>query len=96
MTDQATQPVVFRKTLLARSISAAVLTSVAGTGAAQDIEEITVTATKREESIRDVPLAITALSGDFVRDVNLDDVKDLVTFTPGVSGNSTDGFIDGI
>jgi iron complex outermembrane receptor protein len=96
VTDQATRPVVFRKTLLARSISATILTSVAGTGAAQDIEEITVTATKREESIRDVPLAITALSGDFVRDVNLDDVKDLVTFTPGVSGNSTDGFIDGI
>ena len=90
------QPIVFRKTLLARSISAAVLTSVAGTGVAQELEEITVTATKREESIRDVPLAITAMTGDFVRDVNLDDVKDLVTFTPGVSGNSTDGFIDGI
>ena len=96
MTDQAMQPIVFRKTLLARSISAAVLTSVAGTGVAQEIEEITVTATKREESIQDVPLAITALTGDFVRDVNLDDVKDLVTFTPGVSGNSTDAFIDGI
>ncbi|MEJ2273678.1 MAG: TonB-dependent receptor [Woeseiaceae bacterium] len=96
MTDQATQPIVFRKTLLARSISAAVLTSVAGTGAAQEIEEITVTATKREESIHDVPLAITALSGEFVREANLDDVKDLVSFTPGVTGNSTDGFIDGI
>jgi iron complex outermembrane receptor protein len=96
VTNQATQPIVFRKTLLARSISAAVLTSVAGTGAAQDIEEITVTATKREENIRDVPLAITALTGNFIRDVNLDDVKDLVTFTPGVSGNSTDAFIDGI
>ena len=96
MTDQAMQPIVFRKTLLARSISAAVLTSVAGTGVAQELEEITVTATKREESIQDVPLAITAMTGQFVRDVNLDDVKDLVTFTPGVSGNSTDGFIDGI
>ena len=32
MTNQAAQPIVFRKTLLARSISAAVLTSVAGTG----------------------------------------------------------------
>jgi iron complex outermembrane receptor protein len=96
VTDQITQPIVFRKTLLARSISAAVLTSVAGTGAAQEIEEITVTATKREESIQDVPLAITALSGEFVRDANLDDVKDLVSFTPGISGNSTDGFIDGI
>jgi iron complex outermembrane receptor protein len=96
VTNQTAQPIVFRKTLLARSISAAVLTSVAGTGAAQEIEEIRVTATKREESIRDVPLAITAMTGDFVREVNLDDVKDLVTFTPGVSGNSTDGFIDGI
>jgi iron complex outermembrane receptor protein len=96
VTYKSSQPVVFRKTLLAQSISAAVLTSVAGTGAAQDIEEITVTATKREESIQDVPLAITAFTGDFVKDVNLDDVKDLVTFTPGVSGNSTDAFIDGI
>ena len=96
VTESTNGPIVFRKTLLARSISAAVLTSVAGTGAAQEIEEITVTATKREESIQDVPLAITAYTGDFVKDVNLDDVKDLVTFTPGVSGNSTDAFIDGI
>ena len=96
MTHKSSQPIVFRKTLLAQSISAAVLTSVAGTGVAQDIEEITVTATKREESIQDVPLAITAFTGEFVKDVNLDDGKDLVTFTPGVSGNSTDAFIDGI
>jgi len=96
VTDQEARPAIFKKTLLAQSISAAVLTSVAGSGVAQEIEEITVTATKRSESIQDVPLAITAFSGDFVKDVNLDDVKDLVTFTPGVSGNSTDGFIDGI
>jgi iron complex outermembrane receptor protein len=96
VTDNTNSTIVFRKTLLARSISAAVLTSVAGTGVAQEIDEITVTATKREESIQDVPLAITAFTGDFVQDVNLDDVKDLVTFTPGVSGNSTDAFIDGI
>ncbi len=96
MSEQEHRPIVFRKTLLAKSISAVVLTSVAGTGAAQEIEEITVTATKRAESIQDVPLAITAMTGDFVRDVNLDDVKDLVSYTPGVSGNSTDGFIDGI
>ena len=96
MADRSARPVVFRKTLVAQSVSAALVTSVAGTAVAQEIEEITVTATKREESIRDVPLAITALTGDFVRDVNLDDVKDLVTFTPGVSGNSTDAFIDGI
>ena len=85
----------FRKTALAQSVSAIVLASVAGTSAAQ-IEEVIVTATKRAESIQDVPLAITAFTGDFVKDVNLDDVKDLVTFTPGVTGNSHDSFIDAI
>lgn len=60
---------------------------------AQD-DEIVVTAQKRAESIQDVPLAISAFGGEFVRDVNLDDVKDLVTFTPGVTGNTFDSFID--
>lgn len=86
----------FRKTALAQSVSAVVLASVAGTGAAQEIDEVIVTATKRAESIQDVPLAITAFTGDFVKDVNLDDIKDLVTFTPGVTGNSKDSFIDAI
>mgnify|MGYP000066597119 CR=1 FL=1 len=55
-----------------------------------------VTATKRTESVQDVPLAITALSGEFVNRVNLDDVKDLVSYTPGVTGNSQDSFIDAV
>ncbi|MDJ0698941.1 MAG: TonB-dependent receptor [Woeseiaceae bacterium] len=96
MSSYATSPREFRKTAIARSVSAAVVASVAAPAAAQEIEEVIVTATKREESIQDVPLAITAFTGDFVRQVNLDDVKDLVTFAPGVSGNSTDAFIDGI
>ncbi len=94
--DSAPAQKTFRKTALAQSVSAVVLTSVAGTGAAQQVEEIIVTATKREESIQDVPLAITAFTGEFVKDVNLDDVKDLVTFSPGVTGNSHDSFIDAI
>ncbi|TXS94321.1 TonB-dependent receptor [Parahaliea maris] len=63
---------------------------------AQSLEEVVVTATKRSESIQDVPLAITALSGDFVNKVNLNDVKDLVSYTPGITGNSQDSFIDAI
>ena len=46
--------------------------------------------------MQDVPLAITALSGDFISKMNLDDVKDLVSFTPGFTGNSQDSFIDAI
>jgi iron complex outermembrane receptor protein len=83
-----------RRSLLASSISAALLASAAMPAQAQLLEEIVVTATKRVESVQDVPLAISAFSGDFTRAVNLDDVKDLVSFTPGVTGNSKDSFID--
>lgn len=90
-------PVAFNKRALANAVSATVLASLMGTPAlAQSLEEIIVTATKRSESVQDVPLAITALSGELIEQVNLSDVKDLVTFTPGVTGNSQDSFIDAI
>ncbi|WP_339670323.1 TonB-dependent receptor [Dasania marina] len=60
------------------------------------LEEVVVTATKRSESIQDVPLAINAISGDFAREVNLNDVKDMIKFSPGLSGNSQDSFLDTI
>ncbi|WP_019529292.1 TonB-dependent receptor [Dasania marina] len=71
-------------------------TSLTPSAFAQELEEVMVTATKRSESVQDVPLAITAFSGNFTKDVNMDDVKDLVSFTPGVTGNSQDSFIDAI
>ncbi|MCA8889441.1 MAG: hypothetical protein KDA46_11465, partial [Parvularculaceae bacterium] len=83
-----------RKVALLAGCSLATLAIGAlGPALAQD-DEIIVTAQKRAQSIQDVPLAITAYSGEFTREVNLDDVKDLVTFTPGVSGNTLDSFID--
>lgn len=82
---------------LTTAVSAAVLATMVSSPAwAQSLEEVIVTATKRSESVQDVPLAITALSGEFINKVNLDDVKDLVSFTPGVTGNSQDSFIDAI
>jgi len=84
----------FQQRLLPLAISAAVMAS--GVAQAQTLEEVVVTATKREESLMDVPLAITALSGDFIAEANLNDVKDLISFTPGVSGNSQDSYIDAV
>lgn len=82
--------------LLRAGVSGLALVSLTEHVAAQavPIEEIVVSATKRLESARDVPLALTALSGEFTRNVNLDDVKDLISYTPGVTGNSKDSFID--
>jgi iron complex outermembrane receptor protein len=78
---------------LSLAVSAALFS---GASSAQQLEEVIVTATKRAESVMDVPLAVQALSGDFLRTVNTDDLKDLVSFTPGVSGNSKDSFLDTI
>jgi iron complex outermembrane receptor protein len=86
-----------QQTVLAKAISAALIAGVAsGPLLAQEpeLEVIIVTATKRAEDVMDVPLAITAMSGDFIRGANLNDVKDLIAFTPGITGNSQDSFLD--
>jgi iron complex outermembrane receptor protein len=86
-----------RKKILAKAVSASIVASAMATPVwSQTLEEVIVSATKRNESTQDVALAITALSGDFINKVNLSDVKDLVSFTPGVTGNSQDSFIDAI
>lgn len=90
------RPPAGRRSAISKAVTAAIMTGALTAAHAQEIEEITVTATRRSESVQDVPLAITALTGDFSREVNLNDVKDLVTFTPGVTGNSQDSFIDAI
>ena len=82
------------KLLLPLAVSAALIST--GPAVAQTLEEVIVVATKREQGVMDVPLAITALSGNFIAETNLNDVKDLIAYTPGVSGNSQDSYIDAV
>ena len=49
------------------------------------LEEIVVTATRREESISKVPISITALSQDDLDQKGIRDFSEMVRFTPGVS-----------
>ena len=80
---------------MAQAISFALVAGVsAQTSYAQQLEEVIVTATKRAESVMDVPIAITAMAGEEIRELNLNDIKDLIAFTPGISGNSKDSFLD--
>ncbi|MCB1848103.1 MAG: TonB-dependent receptor [Halieaceae bacterium] len=79
---------------LATAVSVVVASTLPAVAMGQVLEEIIVTATKRSESVMDVPLAISAVSGKLIREANLDDVKDLISYTPGVTGNSQDSFID--
>ena len=52
--------------------------------AQQGIEEIIVTAQKRDQSLQDVPLAITALSSSDIERLNASDVRDLQFATPNL------------
>ncbi len=82
--------------LLRASASAAVLSAVfAGAAYAQDQQEastvdaIIVTATKREQSLQDVPVVVTAVSGQLMQDAGVKDIKDLTILTPGLTVTST-------
>lgn len=58
--------------------------------------EIVVTAQRRAETVADVPIAISAFDGDTITNLRLDDVKDLIRFTPGFTGASEDSWVDTI
>jgi outer membrane receptor protein involved in Fe transport len=49
------------------------------------LEEIVVTATRREESISKVPISITAMTQDDLDQKGIRDFSEMVRFTPGVS-----------
>ena len=53
------------------------------------LEEVVVTAQKREESIQDVGISITAFTGDQMKALGVVESFDIAAFTPGVhiSGN---------
>ncbi|MDP6673944.1 MAG: TonB-dependent receptor [Gammaproteobacteria bacterium] len=53
------------------------------------LEELTITAQKREQNAQDVGIAITAFSGDQMRALGVEDSFDIAAFSPGVhiSGN---------
>jgi iron complex outermembrane recepter protein len=74
---------LFLKRLLA--ITASGVLFVFANPAMAQIEEILVTAQKRSESLQDVPIAITAYTGDTLQTLGVTNASDLVNLTPGLS-----------
>ena len=60
------------------------------------IDEVIVTARRREEGLSDVPIAISTLSGDFIQETNMSDIIGLAEQVPnlafGEAFNSSDRF----
>jgi iron complex outermembrane receptor protein len=55
------------------------------------LEEVIVTAQKREQSIQDVSVSITAFSSAAIRELGISRTRDLARFTPGLVMNASAG-----
>jgi iron complex outermembrane receptor protein len=69
-----------------------------GVASAQDrkgdsaaLEEVVVTANRREQSLQDVPLSVTAFSSEKIRDLRIVSTVDIAQFTPGLTFAATAG-----
>ena len=60
------------------ALSVAVAATSMGTWAAE-LEEVLVTAQKRTESLQDVPISVTAISGELIQDAS---IRNLATWVP--------------
>jgi len=59
--------------------------TAATAGYAQQLEEIVVTAQKREQILSDVPISVTAVSGELVQDAAIKSFRELGAYVPNLS-----------
>ena len=80
---------LFRKpglNVLAVAVAAASLTLPV---AAMQLEEVVVTAQKREQSANDVGIAINTFTGEQIRELGVLSAEDIAMYTPGLTVNET-------
>jgi len=84
----------FSKTVLAKAIAAAVGVTASGGLLAQDekltLDEIVVTARQHSESSQDVPVYITALTGEELQKRGMTTLQDFARFVPNLTAQTTE------
>ena len=75
---------VLKKNRLALSIVAATTIYSMPAMADSPLEEVVVTAEKREQSLQDTPVAVTAFTEKFIIDAQIDNSNDIVGYVPGL------------
>lgn len=73
----------FQRTPLAAALGVALLPMLSSPVQAQ-LEEVVVTATKRTESLQDVPISVSALGGEALKDLGVQTFDEYVEFLPNV------------
>ena len=79
-----------KHTYLPAILSAAVAATLPTTTFAQ-LEEVLVTAERREASVQDVPIAVSAYNEDMIDKLQIDDTLDLITVVPNMFGGNNTG-----
>lgn len=79
---------VSRAALMA-AVAAGALSAPAFAQDRQTVDVITVTAQKREQGIQDVPVAVTAYTGELLQNSGVRDIRDLAVIAPGLNVTST-------
>ena len=74
-----------RSSLLKASGVALTITAIGGGTNAAELEEIIVTAQKRAESLQEVPISLTAISGAKIEEAGLHSFAELSTYVPNLS-----------
>ncbi len=69
--------------LLVLSLAAPVMAQEAEPGGAANLGEIIVTAQKREQASTEVPIALTAYTGEFLDEIGVQEFEELSLFVPG-------------
>ena len=82
-----------RRTAISLAVAAALVSTTGAqaqeTKQKRKIEEITVTATKVEESLQDVPIAVTALGGEALEELGITNFSDYVMQLPSVTAGGS-------
>lgn len=89
-----------RKSLLALAVSSILLPNLVwaeeNNEESKDYEVIVVTQ-KRAQSLKEVPVSVSAFNEDFINDFNIANATELSKYTPGLNGGtSNDSFVDTI
>ena len=83
--------VAARAGVLAALVSLSVPPAVAQSNDSGGLEEITVTAERREASIQDVPVAVTAFNDAMLEKLQVDETIELVNVVPNLFGGNNTG-----
>jgi iron complex outermembrane receptor protein len=86
--------VILTRSIFLAGVAFAALASAAAPASAQQasntdpeattVEDIVVTARRREESLQDVPIAVSAFTEATIENRQLEDLSDIARYTPGV------------